>query len=70
MQNVWLGVSGMKTDSMRASSSSPSRNFTVPSDEVSFATSSGVAIRKCAARSERSGRDKSVILSKSVTPFL
>ena len=69
MQNVWLGVSGMKTDSMRRLSSRPSSSFTVPSDEVSFAMTAGVEMRKCSARSARSGRDRSVIFSKSVTPL-
>ncbi len=69
IQNVWLGVSGMNTDSMRRLSSRPSRNFTVPSDEVSRAMTAGLEMRKCSARSARSGRDKSVIFSKSVDPL-
>ena len=48
MQNVWLGVSGMKTDSMRRPSSRPSRNFTVPSDG-------------CLSCDDRRGRDAEVL---------
>ncbi len=69
-QNVFAGVSGMKTDSIRWPSSSRSRNFAVPSLDFSQRTRSGVDTRRAAARCERRSRPRSVISPKSVTPRL
>ena len=68
MQNVIAGVSGMNTDSMRRPSASSSRNFCVPSEEMSRETRRGAVKANSAASRARSSRLRSVICSGSVTP--
>ena len=69
MQKVIAGVSGMKTDSICVPSARRSRNFSVPSTDVSRCASAGVVSVKSRASVARSSRDRSVIAAKSVTPW-
>ena len=70
MQKVCAGVSGMKTDSMRAPSASSKRYLVVPSMETSLRTSRGVAMRQRSASVARSGRARSVMRSNDGDPAL
>ncbi len=64
MQKVIAGVSGMKTDSISLPSASFSRNFSVPSTDVSRLTIDGVLTVNSRASVSRSSRERSVIAAR------